>query len=246
MTAEEIAEVDATAEIEEAYRHIRSVLASTFVPTIYRRLALYPAAFTLAVDHLSQVVKLADNTNFVGTAHTLAQIPLSGVSLSPYVPEPGVVKVVERYRKANPLNLLFSMSLAGAEARTTRPAMQAPLGPVQIEIQREIFDAHGAFITPGLWRELAPWPVSLRELWLKTREIAQDGRLIVARESVMKGAAAVFIGSELEFLPARIGALLPSSALTDLAWFPTGIATMVVEGEWLHNLIDYPLRKEMQ
>jgi len=244
MSVEELAEVDATAEIEVAYRQIRNLLASNFVPTIYRRLAMYPAAFALAVEHLGQVVELADSTDFVRTAQRSAYISLSGSTLSEGPVTPEVIDVIERYRNANPLNLLFSISLVGADARPSRPVMQPPLGPVHNEIQRDIFDSHGAFITPGLWRDLDPWPESQRELWIKTRQIAEDGRLIVARDAVMKTATAVFFGSQLEFLPAQISSLLPESALTDFAWFPTGVSTMVVEAEWLHNLTNYQLRKE--
>lgn len=244
MNIEELAEVNATAEFEVAYRNIRSLLGSNFVPTIYRRLAMYPDAFELAVDHLGQVIELANITDFVRTAQSSAHISLSGATLSQGPVEPEVKAVIERYRNANPLNLLFSISLVGANTRPDRSVMEPPLGPVHVEIDRDIFDSHGAFITPGLWRDLDPWPERQRELWLKTREIAQDGRLVVTREAVIERAAAVFLGSTLEFLPTRIASLLPESALLDFAWFPTGVATMVVEGEWLHNLTDHHLRKE--
>jgi hypothetical protein len=244
MNIEELAEVNATAEFEVAYQHIRDLLASNFVPTIYRRLALYPAAFALAVKHLSHVVDLADSTDFVRTAQSAAYISLSGASLSEGPIKSEVTDVIERYRSANPLNLLFSISLMGADTRPNRSVMQPPLGPVQSEIQQDIFESHGAFITPGLWRDLDPWPDRKRELWMKTREIAQDGRLVNAREAVMECAALVFLGSTLEFLPAQIASLLPEPASIDFAWFPTGVATMVVEGEWLHNLTDNLSRKE--
>ena len=244
MSMRELAEVNVTAEFELAYGNIRSLLASNFVPTIYRRLAMYPDAFALAVEHLGQVVELADSTDFVRTAQRSAHISLSGASLGegPVISE--VIDVIERYRNANPLNLLFSISLVGADTRTNRSVMQPPLGPAHHEIERDIFDSHGAFITPGLWRDLDPWPDSQRELWMKTRDIANDGSLVVAREAVMQRAAAVFLGSALEFLPAQIASLLPESALIDFAWFPTGVATMVVEGEWLHNLTNHHPRKE--
>jgi hypothetical protein len=244
MSTRELAEVNATAEFELAYGNIRSLLASNFVPTIYRRLALYPAAFALAVEHLGQVVELADSTDFVRTAQRSAHISLSGASLSEGPFNSQVTDVIERYRNANPFNLLFSISLMGADARPNRSVMQSPLGPVHSDIEQDIFDSHGAFITPGLWRDLDPWPERQRELWMKTRDIVQDGRLVIAREAVMQCAAAVFLGSALEFLPTQIASLLPESALMDFAWFPTGIATMVVEGEWLHNLTDHHPRKE--
>ncbi len=248
MTAAEVPEDAAPAEIEEKYRRIRNLLGSTFVPTVYRRLAVYPAAFTLAVDHLPEVVRLGESTDFVRTAQSAARIPLSGTSLSLSVVEPAVVDVVERYRNANPLNLLFSMSIMGAEARTTQTVMESPLGPAPSPdgIQQDIIDSHGGFITPGIWRDLSPWPVSLQEFWLSTRAIAQDGRLVVARDAVMERAAAVLFGSELEYLPAQIGSLLPRSALSDFTWFPIGVSTMVVEGEWLHTLIAHHQRKEQK
>ena len=244
MRTEELAEVNATAEFEVAYKHIRDLLASNFVPTIYRRLAMYPDAFALAVEHLGHVVELADSADFVRTAQSAANIPLSGTSLSEGPINSGVTDVIERYRDANPINLLFSISLMGADTRPHRSVMQSPLGPVHSDIEQDIFDSHGAVITPGLWRDLDPWPERQRELWMKTREIAQDGRLIIAREAVMECAAVVFLGSTLEFLPAQIASLLPESALIDFVWFPTGVATMVVEGEWLHNLTDHHPRKE--
>ncbi len=43
MTAvDEVPEDDAPAAIAAGYQHIRDLLGSTFVPTIYRRLALHP------------------------------------------------------------------------------------------------------------------------------------------------------------------------------------------------------------
>lgn len=244
MSTEELAEVNATADFAVAYGNIRILLASNFVPTIYRRLAMYPDAFALAVEHLGQIVKLADSADFVRTAQRAAYISLSGASLSEGPVTPEVIDVIERYRNANPLNLLFSISLMGADTRPNQSVMQSPLGPVHGDMEQDIFESHGAVITPGLWRDLDPWPEPKRELWMKTRDIAQDGRLTVAREAVMESAATVFLGSTLESLPAQITSLLPESALIDFAWFSTGVATMVVEGEWLHNLTDHHPRKE--
>ncbi len=248
MTAAEVPENAAPAEIEERYRRIRNLLGSTFVPTVYRRLAVYPAAFTLAVDHLPEVVRLGESTDFVRTAQSAARIPLAGASVDLNVVHPAVVDVVERYRRANPLNLLFSMSIMGAEARPTQSVMEPPLapGPGPEGIQQDILVSHGGFITPGIWRDLAPWPVSLQTLWLSTRAVAQDGRLALARNAVLDLAAAALCGTELKYLPARLAPLLPRSAVSDLAWFPIGVSSMIVECEWLHTLIAHHQRKEQK
>ena len=240
MMTGEVSEEAAPVAIAAGYARIRSALRSTFVPTVYRRLAIHPAAFELAVDHLPRIVSLGDSTDFVRAAQRAARLsgaePPMGHDLAHFE----VTQVVQRYRKANPLNLLFSMSIAGPEARPVRPVMEPPLGSGPGDIWQDILHCHGDVIIPGLWRDLAPWPSDLELVWRSTRAMAQEGRLVPAREAVMDLAIQVLSDDDTRHLSSQIGHLLPAEAVTDLAWFPTGVATMVVEGEWLHHLMSHP------
>ncbi|MHB1065812.1 MAG: hypothetical protein ACYC2Z_00065 [Candidatus Nanopelagicales bacterium] len=240
MTGTEVAEHDAPAGIAAGYQRIRDLLDSTFVPTIYRRLAMHPEAFSLAVDHLPQVVALGVRSDFVSAAQSAARTPLTDAAGHVIDVHQEVADVVERYRRANPLNLLFSMSIAGVDARPEQPVMEPPLPPRPGVIWEDILESHGGVITPGLWRDLAPWPDDLEVLWRSTRAVAADGWLAEARQAVRLLAVGVLAGSGLQHLPAEVSALLPAPAVADFAWFPTGVATMVAEGEWLNHVIAHP------
>lgn len=250
MTAAQIGEVPeatAPAPIAAGYARIRALLHSNFVPTVYRRLAAHPKAFDLAIDRLPAVVALGKSTGFVRAAKDAARVSLLD-SVAPGSPAPstprGVAEVVQRYRAANPLNLLFSMSVAGADARPAGPVMGPQLAPELDDVWDDILLCHGSVITPGLWRDLAPWPVDLHVLWRNTRAIAANGGIARARDAVRTLAVDVISHADVVGLASELAPHLPASSVTELAWFPTGIATMVAEGEWLNRLISLPQRKE--
>ena len=248
-TVGEVPEATAPPTIATGYALIRALLHSTFVPTVYRRLAVHPQAFDLALNQLPTIVALCDSADFVVTAQETARTSLMGSSKGVGVEAVDVVEivdVVQRYRAANPINLLFSMSIAGPDARPARPVMEPPLAPKSGDVWSDIHLCHGAVITPGLWRDLAPWPADLDVLWQSTRELAADGAIARARDAVLELAAGVLSHADVARLPTEIAQYLPPSAAAELAWFPTGVATMVAEGEWLHDLISHPQRKEQQ
>lgn len=56
----------------------------------------------------------------------------------------------------------------------------------------------------------------------------------------MNPAIALLSGSEWTTLAAYITDHISPEGAKELAWFPTGIATMVSEGEWLNTLIEQP------
>jgi hypothetical protein len=243
-TVGEVPEAMAPAPIAAGYARIRALLHSTFVPTVYRRLAVHPQAFDLALDRLPAIVALGESTGFVLAAQEAARLSLSGSPDGVGAAPAEVATVVQRYRAANPINLLFSMSVAGADARPARPVMEPPLAPESGDVWSDIQLCHGGIITPGLWRDLAPWPADLDVLWRSTRAAAAGGGIARARDAVRELAADVLSHADLGRLPTELAPHLPSSAVTELAWFPTGVATMVAEGEWLHDLIPHPQRKE--
>lgn len=240
MTRAEVPEDDAPAAIAAGYQRIRDLLGSTFVPTIYRLLALYPQAFAVALDRMPQVIALGADAGFVPAAQEAARSRLAGQPTDGHDAHREVAAVVGRYRRANPMNLLFSISIAGVDARPDGPVMEPPLPPESDDIWADILAAHGGVITPGLWRDLAPWPDDLAALWPSTRAVADGGALARAREAVRDLAVAVLADNGLADLPDQISSLLPASAIADFAWFPTGVATMVAEGEWLDNVIAHP------
>lgn len=223
-----------------AFLHIQAVLGTSFVPTVYQKLSAYPDAFHAAVSQVERIVSLAKANDFVSTAQQAARTGLSQQPESVGRVNEGVAEVVGRYREANPLNLLVSMAIVGTTAQPPLPVMDPPLPPASDQIWEDILGSHGSVITPGLWRELAPWPDDLDRLWASVRAAAGAGLISRARAAVIGPAIALLSGSEWTTLAADITDRLPVEGANELAWFPTGIATMVVEGEWLHTLISQP------
>jgi len=241
LASAEVPEVDARGSIAEGYAVVRAALHSTFVPTIYRRLAIHPEAFAIAVAVLPEVVRIGDDAGFVALACSTARaaLPAPGdfdAAALRELPEgePGPGAVLGRYRRANPLNLLFSLSICGL-AVPPKPAVMAPPLPISddADLWADIEACHRAAFVPGVWRELAPWPAVLNDLWPRTRQLAAVGGVVGARDAVRQLAITVLSGTSVEHGATRARDALGPDAAAAFDWFPTGIATMVAEVEWL-------------
>jgi hypothetical protein len=231
----EVPEAEARGAVAESYASIRRALGSAFVPTVYRRLAVHPDALATAVAVLPEIVEAAQSTGYTDdlmrTAASLVRPVRGSVAPAP----PGAADVVARYRAANPINLLFAVSLLDtADDGADRPAVMEPsLPPAAAAEEDDIRACHGGQVLPGLWRELGGWREWRSSAWAALRQDAAAGGLVSARTAVM--TTAVGLGSATAVHAARheVASLLPAAAALELRRFPAVIASMVVEAEWL-------------
>lgn len=232
----EVPEADARGTVAESYADVRRALGSSFVPTVYRRLAPHPDALAVAVAVLPDIVRAARSTRFadevVGTAATLVRPARGSVAPAPA----GAAEVISRYRAANPLNLLFAVSMFGApqddglgRAVVMGPPLPSP-APVEDD---DIRACHGGEVLPGLWRELGDWPAWRSPAWAALRHDAAAGGLVNARAAVMTAALDLAAMTAVDAARHEVAALLPTEAALELRRFPAVIASMVVEAEWL-------------
>ncbi|MDO8309262.1 MAG: hypothetical protein Q7V58_13015 [Actinomycetota bacterium] len=239
VVSDEVPEDQAPPEISARYAHIRGLLGSAFVPTVYRRLALYPDAFAPAVDLLAAVVDLSNTSGFPEQARSLAVAALRTRAHGRGPRAAGVSQAIGRYRAANPTNLLFSLAISGPTTTWQPGVMAPPLPPPCADIWQDIRGCHGGPIVPGLWRDLAPWPDELRQLWRQTRLAADGGDILTARQPVLDAALDLLSDAGLASDSGVLDCLPPDAAMA-FSWFPVGVASMIVEGEFLHQLTNSP------
>lgn len=233
--AGEIAEDEATGDVAAAYEQVRSMLGVPFVPTIYRMAALHEDVFLEAVARLAPVVVVEREKGFVQQAEDAARQALettsesrAGLGLDSWT-----LRLIERYSTANPLNLLFALGLLGLDGMAWPSVMSPPLPARSGDAHMDIRRCHGDVTVPGFWRELGERPAVLDPLWSATRQHAERGGFDAARRAVSELAAETIRGAGVD---AHLSDLPPAEAEQIrrlLGWFPTGIATMVVETAWL-------------
>ncbi|MDP1878366.1 MAG: hypothetical protein Q8M17_12495 [Actinomycetota bacterium] len=240
VVSDEVPEDQATPEIAAGYARIRGLLGSTFVPTVYRRLAPYPDAFALAVDRLAAVVDLGNTSGFPEKARSLAVAALPARAQGQGPRAAGVSKAIGRYRAANPTNLLFSLAISSPTTTWQPGVMAPPLPPPCADIWQDIRGCHGGPIVPGLWRDLAPWPDELRQLWRQTRLAADGGDILAARQPVLAAAQDLLSDAGLGTRDGGVLDSLPPDAAMEFSWFPVGVASMIAEGEFLDQLTNSP------
>jgi hypothetical protein len=242
IPAMEISETDARGSVADGYAEIRRCLRSSFVPTIYRRLALHPDAFAVAVAGLPAVVRTGDESHFVEAAWTVARDALPephdddrvALSILTRTDGVGVADVLDRYRRANPLNLLFSLSIVGLLDAPQPGVMGPPLPDLTADgIWADIAACHHSAFVPGVWREMAAAPAVLETLWARMRALAASGAIVPAREAVRRLALSVAADSPIQGISDEIRSALPVESASAFRWFPTGVATMIAEVEWL-------------
>lgn len=228
----DVPETGASGAVAESFEAVRQALGSTFVPTVYRRLAAHPDALSAAVAALPTIVEAARSNGFAQEVTGVARSLVHPSWVPDAAAPPAASFVVARYRAANPLNLLFAVTVLGVESPIDR-VMEPPLPERRADVDDDIRLCHGGSVLPGLWRELGAWAEWRYDAWNGIREDAAAGRLSAARAEVL--AAALVLASSIRADDVRdeVASLLPEAAALELRWFPAVIASMVVEAEWL-------------
>jgi len=232
-----IPEDAATGRTADGYRQIREQLGVPFVPTIYRILAQCPEPFDRAVDALAEVVDVVDQTNFAIRVREHARLVLAETSccrpLDADFPS-RFEAVMEGYAAANPIGLMFSLSIVGLPVHPHPGVMDAtiPASPTG-DLREDIVACHGDMILPGFWRDTMEWPTLAQRLWLSVRTHAREGNLERARISILDFAKETASGTAFDAMAEELRPLMPADLIEILEWFPTGISTMIAEVEWL-------------
>lgn len=241
-TMELITEAAAGSSIARAFDLIRSELDSAFVPSIYQVLATYPPALDAALEVLPRVVALARDVDFPARVCTVAATALAAADVestrATVALDATSREVILGYRSANPLNLLLALALLGTGVPEwpgvmTGDGLRSTFGSTEDRgtLDDQITRAHGGVLLPGLWRGLLSISRA-DDTWSEVRAFASGGQLQVVRAQVRSVAEQVLYEGGLATKNGQLGVPLPDE-LPHLTWFPTGIATMIVEAEVL-------------
>ncbi|CAB4960413.1 unannotated protein [freshwater metagenome] len=236
-----VTESAASSSTARAYDLIRSELGSGFVPSIYQVLAACPPALDAAVEVLPRVVAVARDADFPARVCALVATELAAVDggelRGTRALDDASRDVILGYRSANPLNLLLALALLGTGVPEwpgvmTAVSVSAP-APTDANpsLEDEITLAHGGVLLPGLWRDLLSIS-SASDPWSEVRAFAADGSMPSVRAQVRALAEQVLHEGHLATADGILGRPLPLE-VPHLTWFPTGIATMIVEAEVL-------------
>lgn len=237
----EVSEAEATGGLADAYATIRRALGVPFVPTVYRMLARHERVLVAAVAALEPLLASERAGPYSEAARrrgASAARRLPGSALEAGDAQAAVLATLERYNRANPLNLLFSLALRPEGADWT-PAVMGPPPPPRGDLLADVRACHGGFTVPGVWRELAGRPELAAEAWGLVRPLAGSTELRTARDDVIALARAELASVSLPSAEALGYGPGDSAAIRGtLAWFPHGIATMVVEIEFLRHRLE--------
>jgi len=231
----EIAEDEATGAIALAYEQIRTALGVSFVPTIYRMLATHQNVLVMAVEQLAPLLHTQLASNFGHEMRRVARHALQSPSASGswVAPDQQSLHLIDRYSGANPLGLLFVLGLLGTHVVQRPSVMSPPLPNRSDDIWSDILICHGGVTTPGFWREFGRRPGPLEVAWSATRAHAERGGFDASRKAVLDLGAATVRDAGIDRLLNRVDPVEAKEIHDLLSWFPTGIATMIAETEWL-------------
>jgi len=236
-----ITEAASGSSIARAYDLIRSELDSEFVPSIYQVLATYPPALDAAIEVLPRVVALARDGDFPARVCAAASTALAEVDVEAtrgqLALDANSREVILGYRSANPFNLLLALALLG----TGVPEWPDVMTPERVStlnsaeepttLNDQITFAHGGVLLPGLWRGLLEISRAA-DPWREVCAFATGGQLPALRAHVRSLAEEVLREGDLATHDGVLGTSL-TNELPHITWFPTGIATMIVEAEVL-------------
>jgi len=236
-----ITEAESGSSIERAYALIRSELDSEFVPSIYQVLATYPPALDAALEVLPQVVALARDGDFSARVCAVAATALAAdaapATRGRVALDATSREVILGYRSANPFNLLLALALLGTRVAewpdVMTPERVSTLTSAEdpTTLDDQITLAHGGVLLPGLWRELLEISRAA-DPWREVCAFATGGQLPALRAHVRSLAEEVLREGDLATHDGVLGMSL-TNELPHITWFPTGIATMIVEAEVL-------------
>ncbi len=234
---DEIAEEEATGEISSAYGRVRQMLGVGFVPTIYRMAATHETFFLEALARLAPFISEQREGGFAHEVGRVARQSLANPSevrlRGSLTPETS--QLIEQYSSANPLNLLFALGLLGPGVGERTGVMSPPLPPRSEDVYADVRQCHGDRTVPGFWRELGRQASQLELTWTVTREEADRGGFDGARRAVLDFASRTIRDAGVVAPPNQASPEDAEHLHQLLGWFPTGIATMIVETEWLKS-----------
>lgn len=241
----EVAEDQAGPDLARTYSRLREMLGVGFVPTVHRMLGVHEVYLTAATESIGDLIAGDTGEIFAIRAREMAgQAALSfpEASIPPGADGEAIHAMFDRYNRANPLNLLFTRALlpngpddAGKVmgSRQDRPTSFADPEAVLADVEA----AHGGFVKPGLWRELAEFPGVLTESWLAVSPLAELPAFQDARSALLDAANSA-AADVVPPAPLELGLSEEEAASieTILTWFTRGISAMVVEIEYLRHV----------
>lgn len=239
-----ISESDATGVVASGYDEIRAQLGVQFVPTIYRILAQCEEGFAVGVDALPDIVRLAKEHDVARIVIDRARRGLGDAACcAPHLPETPeeLRRLLHDYAKANAFGLLFSVALLGAPVRVYPGVLGAttPVTPAP-DLLADIVACHGGLILPGFWRDVTAIPDVGVPLWAAVRSHGREGHFARARLEILSVTEELPADSVISATALKAGAAIPPDLMALLAWFPTGISTMIAEVEWLRERVAQP------
>ena len=239
-----IPEGEATGVVASGYEEIRAQLGVQFVPTIYRILAQCEEGFAVGVDALPDIVRLAKKHDVARIVVDRAQRGLGDAAccapLLPDTPEE-LRRLLHDYAQANAFGLLFSIALVATPVRVypgvlgaTTPTTPAP------DLRADIIACHGGLILPGFWRDVTAIPGVGVPLWAAVRSHGREGHFARARREILSMVDELPADSVISATAMKAGTAIPPDLMALLAWFPTGISTMIAEVQWLRERVAQP------
>lgn len=242
-----MAEDEAGPALAATYARLREALRVGFVPTIFRMLGTYELYLTAATDLVGELLASDAAEEFAVRARQRASRGVTGVPAAriPLGADADAVEaLLERYNRANPRNLLAARALLRTGPLDPGGVMDpgivtAPSAEDPDSILADVFEAHGGFVQPGLWRELADFPAILAQAWRAVLPLAEEPAFQETRAAIGELAAEATAGlnppdpSDLGFDPGEV-----RSIEAILSWFHRGIAAMIVEVEYLRRICE--------
>ncbi len=239
---QEVAEDEAGASVAALYERLREALRTSFVPTVFRMLAVHEGYLAAVVDavcatsaerrqsYTRRCLELA--------ADVAAQLQPRPVSTGEHTA--AVAALITRYNVTNANGLLvltaLSATLDAPDGVLTTPLPQRS----GRALEEDILMCHGGFTVPGLWRELSHgWPDIAERAWTEVRVLAESPRFGTGRTELLDLAARALPS---ERFPRPAAAIANPDAARDVerivAWFSRAIPTMVLEIECLRLAFD--------
>jgi len=242
---EEVADTEAVGAVARAYQLLRTALGVSHVPTVYRMLATHPAFFVEFVDCSLPAVEryMTDDVPARLRAAARSSLPTGKTRINEAERLSDVWELLDRYNRANPLNLLLTLLLAGPDAVLRDDVMRPPLpdppsGEGVDELLADIRACHGGVTVPGLWREMFGATGSARPIWESVRASAEEGHVVRSRDAVFDAAReAVPEQDHLTWLVEEHSPQDRAGIDRIVGWFPSGISAMIAEIEIMKTVL---------
>lgn len=241
----EVAETEAVGAVARAYELLRTALGVSHVPTLYRMLATHPMFFLEFVNRSLPAIERHTANGSPARLRTAARssLPAERPRGNGANRRGDTWELLDRYNRANPINLLLTLLLAGSDTVLRNDVMRPPLPDPPSsegvgELMTDIRACHGYVTVPGLWREMLRTPDSARPIWQSVRASAAEGHVARSRDAVMDAALQTIPEDDyltwlLEDQPPQDRADIDRV----LHWFPSGISAMIAEIELVKTLI---------